>query len=154
MDTWNKKSPMTRFCGELKVCEASVKESHGICLEVNCSESTISAKYFRLEKRDGKISWKEVKMFLLNSKISNLQCYCAFPQSLFQKHSSLSWKKGWLHSSATATTVYQALSKGKICHPTTRIEITDLQLWFAAVFTVCCPKYYIAPFYINFKKWT
>lgn len=75
-------------------------------------------------------------------------------QSLFKKHSSLSWKKCWVHSSARATIINQALSKGKIHHPTTRIEITDLQLWFATVFTVCCPKYYTAPFYINFKKWT
>lgn len=97
-------------------------------LEVSYSKSTISAKYLRLVKGDRNISWKEVKMFLLHSKISNLQCFCAFVQSLFKKHSSLSWKKCWVHSSATATITNQALSKGKIHHPTTRIEITDLQL--------------------------
>lgn len=75
---------MTWVCGELKVCEASVKEPNGMYLEVSYFKSTISAKYFRLEKGDGKISWNKVKMFLLSSKISNLQCYCAFLQSYFK----------------------------------------------------------------------
>lgn len=105
MDSWNKKNPMTWFCGELEVWEASVKEPHDKYLEVSYSKSTISAKYIRSEKGDGKSSRKEVKMFLLNSKISDLQCYCAFLQSLFQKHSNLNWKKGWVHPSATATII-------------------------------------------------
>lgn len=63
-------------------------------------------------------------MFLLNSKISDLQCYCATSAMVTLKTFQSQLEEVWVHPSATATVANQAMSKGKCS--TTGIEITDL----------------------------
>lgn len=61
-------------------------------------------------------------LFLLNSKISNLQCYCVISAMVILNSLQSQWKKCWVCLNATATVAIKALSKNKIHHPTARAK--------------------------------